>query len=86
MWSHELCKAQHSHVRVVTCIGICAFDPSFGVGWREILNWYPVQWARPMEMIVIQSEAQQELPNIGDTGGPGWHSDPGGASYNILEM
>jgi len=27
--------------------------------------------ARLMEMVVVESEAQQELPDIGDTGGPG---------------
>lgn len=65
--------AWHSRVGVVGCMVIRAFDPSFEVGWWEILSWYLVEWPRPMEMIVIQSEAQWELSNIGDVRGPGWH-------------
>jgi len=63
-----------------------AFDLSLGVGWHDFLSWYLVGWARFMEMVVVESRAQQDLPDIGDIGGLGWHWDLGGASYHILEM
>lgn len=49
------------------------------------MSWYPVEWARLIDMVVVKSETQQEPPDIGDTRGPGWHWDRGGASYYILE-
>lgn len=48
--------------------GVRAFDPSLGLGWREILSWYPVEWA--MEMVVDLDVAQQELSGVGYTGSP----------------
>jgi len=39
-----------------------------------------------MEMVVVGCESLQELLDIGDTRGPSWHWDLGGASYHILEM
>ena len=78
---------QHSQDRgLVLCVGVCAFDPSLGVGWQEILSWYPVGWARLMEMVVVWSEAQWELSDIEDVGGPGWHWDASRASYPISDM
>jgi len=35
----ELHKMQHPHVGLVLCARDCAFNPSLGVGWREILSW-----------------------------------------------
>jgi len=39
-----------------------------------------------MEIVEVETEAHQELPNIGDTGGPSSHWYPKGASYHILKM
>lgn len=39
-----------------------------------------------MGMVVVGSEAQEELQNIGEDGGPSWCWDPCGASYHIMEM
>lgn len=61
----ELHRVQHPHAGVVLCAGVCAFGASLGVGWREILSWYLVEWA--MEMMVDLGVAQQELQNTGDT-------------------
>jgi len=58
MRRHKLCMAQHSQVGVVAHTCTHAFDPSLGVGWCDILRWYPVEWARFMEMVVVGSEAQ----------------------------
>ena len=75
-------KAQHPHVGVVrACAGVCAFDPSLGVGWRKILSWYLVEWT--MEMVVDPGEAQQEFPGTGDARRPNWHWDPGGTTYHF---
>jgi len=41
-----------------------AFDPSLGIGWQEILSWYPAKWA--MEMVVDLGVAQLELPGTRD--------------------
>lgn len=71
---------------LVLCARICAFDPSLGVGWREILSWYLVEWARFMEMVVVQSKAQWELSNIEGVGGSGRHWDLSDTSYLILDM
>lgn len=38
---------------LVLCVRICSFDSSLGVGWREIMSWYLVEWARLMEMVVV---------------------------------
>lgn len=62
---------QHMHVGFVLCAGVRPFDPSLGVGWQEILSWYPVDWA--MEMMVDLGVPQQVLPGSGDTGSPDWH-------------
>ena len=64
----------------------CAFELSHGVGWREILSWYSVEWARLLEMVVVWSEAQWELSDIEGTGGPGWHWDPNGVSILMSNM
>lgn len=45
----ELHRAQHPNFWVVLCAGVRACDPFLGVGWREIMSWYPVEWA--MEMV-----------------------------------
>lgn len=71
---------------LVLCDRFCAFNPSLGVGWREILSWYPVEWARLIEMVVLLSKAQWEFSDIKGDGGPGWHWDLGGASYLISNM
>ena len=60
--------------------------PHVGVGWKEILSWYPVEWARLMKMIVVWSKAQWELLDIEGARGSGWHWDPGEASYPISNM
>ena len=71
MRRHEFGRVQHSQDRVlVLYMGVHAFDSSLGVGWQEVLIWYPMGWARFMEMIIVGSEAQHELPNIRDTRGP----------------
>ena len=57
---------QHPHVGVVLCAGVCAFNPSLGVGWQEILSWYPVEWG--MEMVANPAGAQQEFQGTGDAG------------------
>jgi len=55
--------------KLVLCPRVCAFDPFLGVGWREILSWYPVEWARLMEMVVVRSKAQWEISDIEGAGG-----------------
>lgn len=46
-------KVKHLYVKVFLCAGVCAFDPFLGVGWREILSWYPVECARLMDMVIV---------------------------------
>ena len=50
------------------------------------MSWYLAEWASLVEMTIVRREAQQELSDIGDVGGPGWHWDPGGTSYHISGM
>ena len=52
----ELQRVQHLQVRVARGAGVHAFDPSLGVGWREILSWYPVEWV--MEIVMHRGVAQ----------------------------
>ena len=67
----ELHRVQHLHAGVVLCAGVHVFDPSLGVGWREILSWYPVEWV--MEMVRNSGVAQEGLPRTGDVGILNWH-------------
>lgn len=67
----QLHRLQHPHVGIVLCAGVRAFDPSLGVGWKEILSCYPMEWA--MEMMVDLGVAQQELPGTEDTGNANWY-------------
>ena len=55
----KLHRVQHPHARVVLCAGVHAFDPSLGVGWREILSWYLVEWIGLMEMVIVWSKAME---------------------------
>jgi len=71
MRQSELHKVQHPHVGVVLCARVHAFDPSLGVGWQAILSWYPVEWTRLMEMVIVWSKAQWELLVTEGTRGPG---------------
>jgi len=75
---------QHPHVGFVLCVKVRAFDPSLGVGWREILSWYPTKWA--MEMVVDLGVDQQELPGTRDTSNADWYSVPSGTTYHFLGM
>ena len=77
----ELHRVQHLHVGVVLGVGVRAFDPSLGVGWREILSWYLVEWT--MEMVMDLGGAHQEFPSTGDVGSPDWHWDPRGTTYHF---
>lgn len=81
---HELHSMKHSQVGgLVQCTRICAFDRFLGVGWREILSWYLVEWDRLLESVIGKSDSQRACSGIEDTGGPILHWDLGGTAYHF---
>jgi len=47
---------QHKHGGHVPYTRVCAFNPSFGIGWQYVSSWYPIEWARcpSISMTIVQ--------------------------------
>jgi len=56
---HELRRVQPLEAGgLVPYTGVHALDPSLGVGWREILSWCSMEWAKHMGLVIGHSESQ----------------------------
>ena len=62
----------------------CTFDTSFGIGWQEVLSWYPVEQARQLD--TSMAIFQQSPWITRGTRGPYYCWDPGGISHHIIEL
>jgi len=68
---------------LVSCMVVCAFDPSLEVGWREILSWYLMDLARRLD--ASMAIVQQRLWITIEARGPDCCWDPGGILHHIME-
>ena len=87
MRQHELCRVQHlQEGGLVPCTGVRAFDPSLGVGWREILSWYPVELVKYLGISMARTIVQQGSWVTRGVQGPYYCWDPSEIPHHSMGL
>lgn len=58
---HEISLAQHQNGAVVPCIDVFPPNTYFGIIWRQILSWYPIEWAIFMVVVIVLGKTNRIL-------------------------